>query len=800
MPRFENLKRKIFVAILLGVATLATNLLLKQFEENLSIPLGNIFLFLSAGALGVSGALFSVATGVVPETLLTGEHFYFLRIITLCLALGYLADRAPRVPSFLVSLALWSLLFSPALFYLESLGFEPGRWNAQTIIFTGLTEILLTMISGVFLLNPLVWGTLTCSPRHVPIQNLLIHVVTMVATLSMFTALMVAQPDWVRFHPGAFMGNVAELAALFLLGITLPTFMAWRLGVLISRNHQEFFGAAILGSNNTKSSFSGLSTDFWRRKKITEQETGLAKSAEPLEELLGVRHTTTSPVDAPLAVEQGIISVMRNGSVSFINDKFRELAQVTSNEVLGKDIKALHLAPALEEALLHVADVTFRKGPQVQELKLNRLPDKLRFFELSSQQSASFSEKPQESGPDSVIISVKDITDRRTVEWHLLQGQKLESLGALVVGISHAFNNSLTAITGQASYAKYLNDPKQIKKALDQILESSQNAGTLVRQLIEYASGRPSLFKTEDLADLLGERLDLIRKVVGSGFEISYERPQKAVGITCDINLIMQAITNLVMNSRDACNDGGKIEISIDTEHMDEEVSDLHFGARPGDFARLRIRDYGIGMSPETLSRAFEPLFTTKAQGGHAGLGLSIVFAIVRAHDGFLTVESRLEKGTTVSIYIPLQPLRTADQTSNDSEATPLEEYKTDLLGNSERILVVEDEATVRDLLVSMLSKLGYSVRSVGDGQQALKTTGEEHFDLVLVDMVIPKMRGTELISKLKEMGSTKTILMTGYDRGPENVDSAEQVLQKPFDIDTLGRAIKTCLSGKTVH
>lgn len=317
-----------------------------------------------------------------------------------------------------------------------------------------------------------------------------------------------------------------------------------------------------------------------------------------------------------------------------------------------------------------------------------------------------------------------------------------------------------------------------------------------MRNLLDFTAGGPSHMKVENIVDVLATRLELLKKIAGENYEISFKNAQPSYGVECDTNLMMQVITNLIMNSRDSYQGKpGAIEIVLDTEEMEEGVSDLHVGARPGHFARLRVKDRGCGMTPETLSKAFDPLFTTKSGSGHAGLGLSMVHAIVRAHDGFLTVESYPEKGTTVSLYFPLRevPSKEKAKIHTSNEEHPLPQASNN--GHREKILVVEDEKGVRELVASMLNLLGYEVTSCCNGQEALAECEQNRFDLVLVDMIMPRMHGLDLVSKLRTADKeVKTLVMTGYGVTPETKGEHCGVIPKPFDINTLAHAVRDAL------
>jgi PAS domain S-box-containing protein len=590
------------------------------------------------------------------------------------------------------------------------------------------------------------------------------------------------------------------IISLFGLCIALPSFLGWKLARRISSDSQELLDLQTLGHSSAKT-FSGLASDFWRRQSKSQMtspntapEVSSSRPNVTSQNTSGTMPIPQSGKSGAVRPDQGICALNRNGTITFMNRRFKNYTGISNNEVLGKSIENVGMHPAVCKHILEIIEATFERGPRVTELKLNQLPDKLRYFEIASLKPEELEGSSLHNGPDSVIVTMKEITERRTVESHLLQGQKLASLGNLVSNIAHSFNNTLTAIIGLASYARVSKDTTRVEKALEDILSSAKLAAELVHDLLDFTAGHPSHMKIEDFNQMLTTRFELLKKIAGENYEIAFQGSDKNLGVECDSNLMMQAITNLVVNSRDSYQGkSGKIEIVLDTEEMEDTVSDLHFGARPGKFARLRVKDHGCGMTPETLAKAFDPLFTTKT-GGNTGLGLSIVHAIVRAHDGFLTMESHPEKGTTVSLYFPLKdiPAKAAKE-PRKTDSLPLPHASEN--GHREKILVVEDEKNVRDLVTSMLSLLGYDVMSCCNGQEAIEKCTGQHFDLVLADMIMPRMHGLDLISKLKDADSKlKALVMTGYGVTNDTKSHACSVIPKPFDINTLAHAIRNAL------
>lgn len=481
----------------------------------------------------------------------------------------------------------------------------------------------------------------------------------------------------------------------------------------------------------------------------------------------------------------------------FVNEQFRDVAQVHDEHLAGKMLQHIHMNSDVRRHLLEALDHVPQRGAYVTEFKVNQLPDSLRFFSVSVERFQSQASNTEEPSAQSygIVLTLKDITDRRTVESHLLQAQKLKSLGSVTSGIAHAFNNSLTSIIGHASFALRSKDDANLRSALAEILRSANRAGELVWKLLEFSEGKPSMMKTFDLRKVVEERLDFLRKLVGERFELSFEAADSPLGVVCDQNLLTQALTDLISNSKEAYRQGqGKIEIELDTEEMESEVASLYPGARPGKYVRLRVKDYGYGMGSEHVARAFDPLFTTKANEGHSGLGLSIVFAIVRAHDGFLTVESFPEKGTTISIYLPL--VSTASQTRSEQPTQSPSKKNRAPLGK--RILVVEDEPGIRELVSRMLETLGYQVDNCENGVEALSKCDHSGFDLVLCDMMMPQMGGLEFVRKLGEKENhPRTLVMTGFGLVEEVQTLGVPIINKPFDIDTLADRVSRAINAE---
>ncbi|MCB0311191.1 MAG: PAS domain S-box protein, partial [Bdellovibrionales bacterium] len=567
MPIVSNTPRREFIlALLLGATTLVLNEIASHLWSSQALPIGNILLFVSAGAFGLSGALISGALGIIPPLMVGGAPIEGLRFLVLIAAVGYLSKRYPRLPSFFVCIGAWLLVFLPLLAITGVEIIYNPYLKANGLALFASQEIILCLLGNALLFNQRVWGVLTQKPRHIELQNLMVHVVTILTLLGAF-AVLAALPN-----PAVLLGKQQltlsqELGLLILvcLGALVPTAVGWRLSQLIRDRAQQFF-AGSLSPRASGASFSGLTSEFWRR--FRDKHEGINNSSSSELEIEGPE------LSLKKNKKLGICAISRNGTISFVNKNFRKLSEMTSNEVIGKNISALSMNPVIREQIEGLVEVAFVNGPRTTEIRLNELDQNLRFLEIATQKPEDFDLASLSDGPNSLIITLRDITNRRTVESHLLQAQKLTSLGNAIAGIAHAFNNSLTAITGNASFAEISHDPEQIRSSLRKIQQAAASAGELAHKLLEFSEGRPSTARVDDIGHKIEEQLDLLRRMVGDQYQLSFARPQQSILVKCDCHLIMQALTNLVMNAKEAyASKPGDINVYLDTEYLDADVA-----------------------------------------------------------------------------------------------------------------------------------------------------------------------------------------------------------------------------------
>jgi two-component system, cell cycle sensor histidine kinase and response regulator CckA len=401
------------------------------------------------------------------------------------------------------------------------------------------------------------------------------------------------------------------------------------------------------------------------------------------------------------------------------------------------------------------------------------------------------------------IAVFRDVTPQKEAERNLKaseaqlrQAQKMEAVGQLAGGIAHDFNNLLTVICGFSDFAlQSLPEDAPGRADIEEVMNAGQRAATLTRQLLAFSRRQVLAPQELDLNAVVNASCQMLRRLIGENVEFSAIYRAKRGAVRADPGQIDQVILNLVVNARDAMPSGGKLTIETDDVVLDEQQAGGHVGARAGGYARLQVRDTGVGMSPEVQARIFEPFFTTKGVGHGTGLGLSMVYGIVQQSGGFIEVTSTPGAGTTFSVYLPwIEDARTP--AGRDATAT------LPVPRGTETILLVEDEASIRNFAVRILSGLGYKVLVASDGQAAIELQAEYDgpIHLLISDVVMPRLSGGELARRLSQrLPGLPVVFFSGYapDVSLTSTFTAEglTLIPKPFTAEVLGRAVREALS-----
>jgi PAS domain S-box-containing protein len=407
------------------------------------------------------------------------------------------------------------------------------------------------------------------------------------------------------------------------------------------------------------------------------------------------------------------------------------------------------------------------------------------------------------SDKDSNYAVARDVTAEKAAaerlkatEEALLQSQKMEAVGQLTGGIAHDFNNLLTGIVGSLDLMQTrLNQGRtdNVARYIHAAMTSANRAAALTHRLLAFARRQPLVPKVVDVNQLVVSLEDLLRRTIGEAIDLAITAADGLWNTLCDPNQLESALLNLAINARDAMPNGGKLIIATSNARLDAATADTS-ALSPGDYICIDVADTGTGMSAEVAARAFDPFFTTKPIGQGTGLGLSMIYGFARQSNGHATIDSRLDRGTSVKLYLPRHhgdsPVEQAAGINADQHAA-----------TGETVLVVEDEPVVRSVILEMLTDQGYRTIEAADGPAGLRLLREnKRIDLLITDVGLPGMNGRQLADLARETRpDLKILFITGY---AESVAIADGFLQpgmemitKPFDLDNLSRRIRAMVS-----
>jgi signal transduction histidine kinase/CheY-like chemotaxis protein len=386
--------------------------------------------------------------------------------------------------------------------------------------------------------------------------------------------------------------------------------------------------------------------------------------------------------------------------------------------------------------------------------------------------------------------------ERGALEDQLLHSQKMEAVGRLAGGVAHDFNNLLTVILG---YNEMLRDRVRQDGAATEysgeVLRAAERASALTNQLLAFSRRQLAIPRVVDLNEVVLGIDKMLRRIIGEDIQLEVRLSRGIPAVKVDPSHIDQVIMNLAVNSRDAMPDGGTLTIETALVDLTTEYAGRHIGVDAGRYVMLAVSDTGSGMDRATKARLFEPFFTTKEKGKGTGLGLSIVYGIVKQNGGEILVYSEPGQGTAFKIYLPavMEPADALVRPADGGSAPRA----------TETILLVEDDPQVRTLTRTMLARLGYRVLEAESADEALSITSkyEGPLDLVLTDLVMPRMSGTDLVRQMQTARpAIRVLYMSGYtDYGVINqaiLTADTPFIQKPFTSATLSRKVREVLGG----
>ena len=491
------------------------------------------------------------------------------------------------------------------------------------------------------------------------------------------------------------------------------------------------------------------------------------------------------------------IFVYANDRFVYVNNACQQLTGYSADELLSRRFwDVVH--PEYKELIKERGFARQRgeKIPSRYEFKIVRKDGTERWIDFTSG-------KIQWQGKTAAIASAFDITERKQaeeekqrLESQLLHAQKMEAVGRLAGGVAHDFNNMLNVIIGYAEIVLgKIGQDAFPRKEVEEIIRAATRSASLTQQLLAFSRKQIIQPRVLDINALLKNLDKMLRRLIGEHIDVVFALEQNVGRVKADPVQIEQVIMNLAINARDAMIKGGKMTIETAMADLNDLYSKNHAEVAPGRYSMIAITDTGQGMDDETKSKIFEPFFTTKDKGKGTGLGLAMVYGIIKQSGGHIFVYSEPGHGTTFKIYLPCTdaaPDLTAD-------VQRIKEHR----GGNEHILVVEDEAKLRRLFEATIPSMGYRVTTAANGNEALVLVEERGLkpDLVITDVVMPGMGGVELVERLrKNQPDLRVLFMSGYtDNAIVHqgiLDPGTPFIQKPFHIKDLAVKIKEMMQG----
>jgi PAS domain S-box-containing protein len=404
--------------------------------------------------------------------------------------------------------------------------------------------------------------------------------------------------------------------------------------------------------------------------------------------------------------------------------------------------------------------------------------------------------RDDDGNPKSVLVINLDITEQKRLEAQFLRAQRMESIGTLAGGIAHDINNILSPILLAVRMLQIKFEDEDSQRLLSVLHKSAERGGVMVKQVLEFARGVEGERIVLQLKHLIKEITKTMSETLPKSIEVECFVPADVWPVSGDPTQIHQVLMNLFVNARDAMPRGGILSVKAENISIDESYARMILDARPGQFVLITVTDTGTGIPADVIGRVFEPFFTTKEHGKGTGLGLSTVLGIVKSHGGFINVYSEIGKGTQFRAYFPA---------TESPHTTQAREERADVpLGHGELVLVVDDEAAIREITRSTLETFGYNALTASDGTEAvaLFAQNKDAIDVVLTDMMMPYLDGTGTIRALQKMDpNVKIIASSGLaDDGKAAEAGAAGVkifLSKPYTAEELLNAVAETLAGK---
>ncbi len=520
--------------------------------------------------------------------------------------------------------------------------------------------------------------------------------------------------------------------------------------------------------------------DALRKSRVRYRR--LYKEAQKTEELYQSLLNFSADATVLLDIDQ---------NVQFVNPAFTKIFGWTLEELRGRRIP--YIPRPLDSSMTALFQRILTGEDSVQGFETQRYTKDKRLLDVSMSASRYLSDIGEPAG---LLLILRDISEAKRYQWHMGQAQKMEALGTLAGGLAHDFNNLLMGMQGRLSLLLLNLDPaapdyKHLKEIEDYVIR----AADLTQRLLDIARGGRYEPCVTDLNDLIGDQNRLFGRT-RKELDIEADFAPALFAVEVDKRQIEHVILNIYLNASQAMPNGGSLFVKTQNVNLDSEHTEP-YDAVPGKYVKVSITDTGIGMDEATRKRVFEPFFTTKAKGHGTGLGLASTYRVIKNHGGFITVYSEKGQGSTFNIYLPA-----SGKSLKTEEAEPCEE----VIEGEGTILIVDDEEMIREIGREMIATLGYQVLVAVGGEEAIDICRhrKEQIDLVILDLIMPSMSGTETFDRLRAQNPRiKILLSSGYSINGQ-ADSVMKrgcngFIQKPFNLKELSHKIDKIIGSNTV-
>ncbi len=558
------------------------------------------------------------------------------------------------------------------------------------------------------------------------------------------------------------------------------------------------FVTGTLGEELAIESLKSGATDYVLKQKLARLVPSLTRALEEIDEREKRAKAEKNLSRLALVVQQATESIMitdLEGNIDYVNPAFESHTGYSLMDILGQNPRILKSGKQDDKFYKDLWD-QISSGKTWVGTFINKRKNGVLFYE----DAVIFPIKDKKGKIINYAAVKRDITSEKELQGLLQQAQKLEAIGQLTGGIAHDFNNILSVINGYSELALMITDPSNpLYKYNSEISKAGRKAVDLVRRLLAFSRKQIIEVKTLSINDLVIGLEKMLRRLMGEDITINLVLSDECNNIKADPGQIEQILINLIVNARDAINDKTyqifekKIIVETSNVCLNDRFVSLHPGSKVGPHLLLAVTDTGVGMDEKTKLKIFEPFFTTKEEESGTGLGLSTVYGIVKQNNGAICVSSEPGRGSTFSIYWP----------TTDSPKDFTIDTQEDVLpvGGKETILLVEDEESVRKFTKEALESLGYTVNSASNGYEAIDCINKNNLkiDLLISDVIMPKMGGVELASHLEKMNpDLKVLFVSGY---VGNIIVKDGVLKKnvnflpkPFSVQTLAKKVNKVL------